>query len=71
MGCKGRCHLYPPKHFRNRSRYIEGNKFCMTCSQHVNWLGIFCPCCSQRLRSRPRTREGKARKLAAQGARRK
>src|ERR671932_331841 len=56
MTCKGIC-------IRHKAvgRYINGHKRCQICNLFIKWDGIFCPCCSSRLRTGPRNIEDKAR----------
>lgn len=37
---------------RGRSSYREGYKYCQACTTFIRWDGLFCPCCSMRLRRR-------------------
>jgi DNA-directed RNA polymerase subunit RPC12/RpoP len=41
------------------SRYLVGQKRCQTCSVYIEWEGVWCPCCSYRLRTKPRAKQFK------------
>jgi len=39
----------------NSQLYLQGAKRCQQCDgRYIKWDGIFCPCCSTRLRLKPR-----------------
>ena len=42
-------------------RYASGQKRCQGCDEYIIWDGIFCPCCSYRLRTKPRNLKYKAK----------
>jgi hypothetical protein len=54
MTCKGICvrHKAPRPVIGNR--YSTGQKRCQVCEIFLKWDGLWCPCCSYRLRMRPR-----------------
>jgi len=55
MICRGICDKYRPVRWDHREkRYLSGQKRCQICELFIVWVGIFCPCCKARLRSRPR-----------------
>jgi hypothetical protein len=56
MTCKGICirHKAPRPHVNNGNRYSTGQKRCQICEIFIKWDGLWCPCCSYRLRMRPR-----------------
>lgn len=56
MPCKGICHRHKAIiKAGTRSRYSEGQKRCQRCEIYITWnISIFCPCCSTRLRYKPR-----------------
>ena len=56
MACKGICDRYKASKPQKGSRYAQGQKRCQTCSIYVTWEGIWCPCCTYRLRSKPRSK---------------
>ena len=63
MPCKGICERFrakKPMPFRlGISRYASGQKRCQVCEVWMSWEGTRCPCCSIKLRGRPRRRDGK------------
>lgn len=59
MPCKGMCKRYKVNKPYNNNRYILGQKRCQTCTIWVKWEGIFCPCCHQKLRIKPRKMQNK------------
>lgn len=60
MSCRGICIRYkvrkPP--FR-QGRYVTGQKRCQICETFLEWNGLRCPCCSYRLRLKPRNMKAK------------
>lgn len=59
MVCKGICHRYKAPWISQTLRYANGQKKCVICDVFVQYDGLFCPCCSRRLRNKPRTSKGK------------
>jgi hypothetical protein len=59
MSCKGICDRYKARKKNHLSRYALGQKRCQFCSIWVEWDGNSCPCCSMRLRQKPRSKNGK------------
>lgn len=59
MVCKGICSDYKVKKNGNRSRYLDGQKWCPTCAYFTKWEGLFCPCCGYKLRANPRCNRNK------------
>lgn len=47
------------KKYKGESAYTKGFKRCSICDIIIDYEGLYCPCCSVRLSSRPR---GKGRK---------
>lgn len=68
INCKGRCiairGLIAKKPIGGR-RYAAGQKRCDICYIFVWWDGMWCPCCSAQLRTRPRATKYKAAMLAS------
>jgi predicted amidophosphoribosyltransferase len=60
MSCKGLCQRYHADRPLNGQRYINGQKKCINCQEWVDYDGTFCPCCNNRLRTRPRRQKDKA-----------
>jgi hypothetical protein len=56
MPCKGICIRHKASY-----RYATGNKRCQICDLVIKWDGVFCPCCSSRLRIGPRNMKFKAK----------
>jgi len=55
MTCKGHCNPYIVKSWSaGNSRYASGQKRCQVCQVWIEWEGIRCPCCSNKLRCKPR-----------------
>ena len=54
MTCKGICIRHKAQKPTGIGRYSSGQKRCQICEIFLNWNGLWCPCCSYRLRSRPR-----------------
>ncbi len=60
MACQGICIRHEAvKDFRGH-HYTDGNKRCQNCEIYIKWEGMFCPCCSLRLRTRPRSSQYKS-----------
>ena len=56
MVCKGICiRYYKADRPKSGMRYISGQKHCRHCEIYIIWKGLWCPCCSYRLRSGPRS----------------
>ena len=56
--CKGRCQLMP--HKKHVSHAAEkGYKRCSKCLVFIQWEGVFCPCCGQRLKMSPRNNKSR------------
>ncbi len=69
MTCMGICEKY---HARLQggiggSHYALGHKRCQVCSLFVKWEGLWCPCCGNRLRARPRNKEYKKKLRVRKG----
>jgi hypothetical protein len=69
MACKGICSRYQAlKPYIGKKKggnannnndgrgggYSIGQKRCQICNLFINWEGFSCPCCSMKLRTRPR-----------------
>jgi hypothetical protein len=59
MVCKGICERYKANRPKSGMRYKSGQKRCQICEIYIAWKGIWCPCCSYKLRSSPRSRKNK------------
>jgi|TARA_R110000824_G_scaffold123929_2_gene282113 hypothetical protein len=56
MGCKGLCERMKAQKPQSGSRYGAGQKRCQVCGVYIVWEGVWCPCCSYRMRSKPRAK---------------
>jgi len=64
MSCRGICVRYKVgKPSFGQGRYATGQKRCQICEIFIQWDGLVCPCCSYRLRARPRNMKTKVRLL--------
>ena len=54
MVCKGICVRHKAHKPVDAGRYSTGQKRCQMCEIFLKWDGLWCPCCSYRLRSKPR-----------------
>lgn len=54
MTCKGTCTQYKAQKPVGTSRYASGQKRCQICEIFIKWVGLWCPCCGYRLRTKPR-----------------
>jgi len=63
LGCKGICSVHKASTSRGKFRYLKGQKRCSECEIFLDWNHLHCPCCGQRLRTRPRTLKADAREL--------
>lgn len=61
MACKGICVRYRALKPHKAGRYETGQKRCQTCGIFLYWDGLTCPCCGNRLRTKPRSRKKKRR----------
>jgi len=58
--CRQICLKYGVKREFGKSPFAQGSKQCQKCGNagqegiYIKWEGLFCPCCSNRLRTRPR-----------------
>lgn len=64
MTCRGICVRYKVgKPSFGQGRYATGQKRCQICEIFIQWDGLMCPCCSYRLRLKPRNMKSKIRLL--------
>jgi len=62
MVCNGvECLKFKAKKPFNKGRYASGQSRCQICAVYMIVDGIFCPCCSTRLRKVPRSLKYKER----------
>jgi hypothetical protein len=61
MTCKGICIRHKAQKLVGTGRYAAGQKRCQVCELFIKWDGLWCPCCSYRLRTRPRNIKYKAK----------
>ena len=63
--CKGKCGKYGCKRcniVRSAKELLvwwQSHCWCTQCETHLNWSGVWCPCCGQRVRHRPTYRPTK------------
>lgn len=55
--CIGRCQEFQVKRTGLGKRYELGQKLCQMCNQWIHCEGVWCPCCQQRLRTRPKCKK--------------
>jgi hypothetical protein len=56
MACKGICDRFKAPKPSSGGRYENGQRRCQMCEIFINWEGLWCPCCSYRLRTKPRNK---------------
>ena len=61
MICKGICVRQKAHKPYCSGRYAAGQKRCQICEIFIKWDGLWCPCCSCRLRLGPRLFQHKAK----------
>ena len=61
MICKGICIRHKAHKPYCSGRYDTGQKRCQICEIFIKWDGLWCPCCSCRLRLGPRLFKHKAK----------
>ena len=59
MTCKGICNRLKATKPIVGGRYIIGQKRCQPCTCFFLTDSLFCPCCNQRLRNKPRSKKYK------------
>jgi hypothetical protein len=65
MTCRGVCVRYKAgKPSLGHGRYATGQKRCQICEIFIQCDGLMCPCCSYRLRLKPRNMKSKIRLLS-------
>ena len=58
--CRGICVRYKPVcQTPSEGRYVNGQKRCQHCEVYIKWDGLYCPCCDNRLRTKPRNKKYK------------
>lgn len=57
MPCKGICTKYKAVGRSSDGRYKKGQKRCQVCALFIMCVGLFCPCCGNMLRNKPRSRK--------------
>lgn len=61
MTCRNICEKYIAVKPTEIGRYLEGQRRCQVCERYITWEGLWCPCCSYRLRTKPRNKKYKAK----------
>ena len=64
MACKGICQRHKALKPNRGGRYLAGQKRCQGCEIYIIWKGNFCPCCGNRLRTKPRNRKFKLKLIS-------
>jgi len=59
MSCRGVCNRWKANKPVYLGRYVNGQKRCQVCEAWLNYDGNNCPCCGIKLRTKPRSRDGK------------
>ena len=61
MNCKGICSRYEVSsiNLKNSGRYEKGQKRCTSCSVFIDYEGLKCPCCGNKLRTKPKNSSGR------------
>ena len=57
--CIGKCKEFQAQKPSSGKRYFLGQKRCQSCEEWLLYEGVFCPCCKQRLRTKPKSRKNK------------
>ncbi|MDH3488504.1 MAG: hypothetical protein OEL82_10760 [Nitrosopumilus sp.] len=57
--CVGKCKEFEVQRSNMGKRYELGHKRCQMCDQWILYDGVWCPCCHNRLRARPRCKKYK------------
>lgn len=53
MSCKGQCYKYKAEYsWRHPTKPADA--WCTRCSLSTDWEGLYCPCCSSKLRRNKR-----------------
>lgn len=63
MTCNNICKKYKSKLILNNPRYTDSEKRCNGCEIFIKWDGYHCPCCKQKLRTKPRMSKYKIKLL--------
>ncbi|KEQ56519.1 hypothetical protein AAA799E16_01711 [Marine Group I thaumarchaeote SCGC AAA799-E16] len=59
--CIGKCKEFQAQRPKVGKRYQLGQKLCQECDQWIFHEGVMCPCCHNRLRTRPRCKKYKTK----------
>ena len=65
--CKGTCDIMFADQPATSNAFQMGFKLCRQCNKYMQWDGVFCPCCGNRIRSKAGS--GTARKRRIEVAR--
>ena len=60
MACRKKCDQYKFKKKKTRTSdiYTNGGRWCSICEKFLSISGLFCPCCGQQVRKKPRNKHG-------------
>ena len=58
--CVRKCEEFQAENPHHGKRYELGQKRCQFCNQWMRYEGIWCPCCNNQLRTRPRCKKYEA-----------
>ena len=64
MACKNKCKKFVfVKKKRTAHTYFEGGRWCSICERWMSFIGLWCPCCGQQARTKPRNKHGSVIKM--------
>jgi hypothetical protein len=65
MSCKGICVRHKAQKPTGSSRYAIGQKRCQICEIFLQWDGLWCPCCGNKVRTKPHAPRLRAKLLSS------
>ncbi len=63
MSCPGICEKYRACRTGLISGFTHGSKRCRRCDIFIKFDGMFCPCCSYKLKTKPRKKPEKNKEM--------